>query len=464
MTVLRVATYCRISDDREGKSLGVQRQGEDCQALVDARGWTLTAQYVDNDLSAYSGKPRPGYAELLDAVRGGLIDGIVAWHPDRLHRSPRELEDFLTVVEMHGVTVETVRAGEWDVATASGRMYARHLGNFARYESEQKSERVRRALKQRATMGRAHGRIAYGWDRVVQPDGCKQEVINEQQAALVRELAERIVAGDSLRSIVADLNARGAESPTGKPWAKNLVRHLVLRERNVALRVHQGEVVGAGEWPPIVERGLWEQVRAVLADPARKTATSSAAVHLLSGLARCGVCKGPMRATQNGTTPSYKCADRSCVSRNRADLDELVVGVVCARLARPDALDLLTPPRDDRTREAVAQVAECRARLDTAADDYADGKLDREQFHRITERLRPRLDAAQARTRVVDTAPLLVGLVGEHDVRKKWERLPLSRQRAVIDLLLHIEVLRTKSGARVFDPQAVDISWKGSHD
>jgi site-specific DNA recombinase len=462
MTALRVATYCRISDDREGKSLGVQRQREDCNALVDARGWTLAAQYVDNDLSAYSGKPRPAYAELLDAVRGGLIDGIVAWHPDRLHRSPRELEDFLTVVEQHGVTVETVRAGEWDVATASGRMYARHLGNFARYESEQKSERVRRALKQRATMGRAHGRIAYGWDRVVQPDGSKQEVINEQQAALVQELAERIVAGDSLRSIVADLNARGAESPTGKPWAKNLIRHLVMRERNVALRVHQGAVVGAGEWPPILDRGLWEQVRAVLADPARKTATSSAAVHLLSGLARCGVCKGPMRATQNGSTPSYKCADRSCVSRNRADLDELVIGVVCARLARPDALDLLAPPRDDRTREAVAEVAELRARLDTAADDYADGKLDREQFHRITERLRPRLEAAQARTRVLDTAPLLVGLVGEPHVRSKWDGLPLTRQRAIIDLLLHIEVLRTKPGARVFDPEAIDISGKHS--
>jgi site-specific DNA recombinase len=462
MPPLRVATYCRISDDREGKALGVQRQHEDCEALVESRGWTLAARYVDNDLSAYSGKARPGYAQLLDAVRGGLIDGIVAWHPDRLHRSPRELEDFLTVVEQHGVQVETVRAGEWDVTTASGRMYARNLGNFARYESEQKSERVRRALEQRATMGRAHGRIAYGWDRVVQPDGSKTDVINEQQAALVREVAARIVAGDSLRSIVVDLNMRGVESPTGKPWAKNLVRHLVTRERNVALRVHRGEVVGAGEWPPILERGLWEQVRAVLADPARKTSTSSAAVHLLSGIARCGICEGPMRASQNRTVPSYRCADRSCVSRNRADLDELVVGVVCARLARPDAVDLLTPPADDRTRQAAVEAGELRARLDIAADDYADGKLDREQFHRITERLRPRLDAAQARSRVVDASPLLHGLVGAEDVRKVWHALPLSRQRAVVDLLLACRVLRTKSGARVFDPEAIEITWKGA--
>jgi site-specific DNA recombinase len=138
-----------------------------------------------------------------------------------------------------------------------------------------------------------------------------------------------------------------------------------------------------------------------------------------------------------------------------------VVDVVCARLARPDAVDLLIPPADDRARQALKEAEEVRARLDTAADDYADGKLDREQFHRITERLRPRFEAAQARARVVDTTPLLVGLVGVRDVRKKWDDLTLSRQRAIVDLLLHIEVLRTKSGVRVFDPEAIDISWKG---
>jgi DNA invertase Pin-like site-specific DNA recombinase len=375
------------------------------------RGWTLAARYVDNDLSAYSGKPRPGYGQLLDAVRGGLLDGIVAWHPDRLHRSPRELEDFITVVEQHGVSVQTVRAGEWDLSTPSGRMTARILGSVARGESEHKSDRVRRALEQRATMGISHGRIAYGWTRSVLPDGTKVETVNEAQAALVRDVAQRIVRGESLRGIMADLNARGIPSPTGKTWGKTMLRHLVTRERNVALRVHQGEVVGSGEWPPILDRGLWEQARAVLTDPARKTSTSSAAVHLLSGIARCGICGGPMRASLNRTVPSYRCADKACVSRNRRDVDELVTGVVLARLARPDLAGLLAPA-DDSTRQAVAEVAELRARLDHAADDYADGTLDREQFHRITERLRPRLEQAQARVRTVDSTPLLAELVG----------------------------------------------------
>ncbi len=459
MPPLRVATYCRISDDREGQALGVQRQREDCEALVEARGWQLTGRYVDNDLSAYSGKPRPDYLRLLEAVRGGLVDGIVAWHPDRLHRSPRELEDFLILVEQHDLTVETVRAGKWDLSTPSGRMTARILGSVARGESEHKSDRVRRALEQRAEMGRPHGRLAYGWRRSRLPDGTAVETVHEPEAALVRALSERIVRGESLRSIVADLNARGVPSPAGKPWGKTMLRQIVTRERNVGLRVHHGEVVGQGTWPPIVERALWEQVRAVLTDPERRTSTSSAAVHLLSGIARCGVCGGPMRAGMSRQTPSYRCADRSCVSRRRADVDDFVTAVVLERLRRPDVVDLLAP-RDSSVREALAEAAELRARLDLAADDYADGRLDREQFHRITERVRPRLEAAQARARVVDTSPLLDGLAGARDVAEVWDQLPLPRRRAVVDLLVTVTVLRARQGARVFAPESIRIDWK----
>ena len=459
MTALRVATYCRISDDRAGKALGVGRQGQDCEQLVERRGWQLAARFVDNDASAYSGKPRPGYLQLLDAVRGGLVDIIVSWHPDRLHRSPRELEDFLTVVEQHGVTVETVRAGTWDLSTPSGRMTARILGSVARGESEHKSDRVRRALEQRARLGSSHGRVAYGWTRSVLPDGTKAETANAPQAALVRDLSHRIVQGESLRGIVADLNARGVPSPMGKPWGKTMLKHLVTRERNVGLRVHHGEVVGQGDWPAILDRGLWEQVRAILADPGRRTSTGSTATHLLSGIAVCGVCAGKMRAGMSRQTPSYRCADHSCVSRARAGVDALVTAVVLERLGRPDVVGLLAA-QDDGARGAVVEVAELRGRLDAAADDFADGTLDREQFHRITERVRPRLEAAQARVRVVDASPLLAGLVDAEDVHEAWVALPLSRQRAVVDVLMTVRVLRAQQGARVFDPAAVEIAWR----
>ncbi|SDX78281.1 Site-specific DNA recombinase [Modestobacter sp. DSM 44400] len=459
--VPRAAVYCRISDDRRGLGLGVERQRQDCHELARRHGWEVVSTYTDNDVSAYSGKPRPQYAQLMEFVQAGKVDVVLAWDPDRLHRSPAELESFIVAVERAGVDVVTVQAGEWDLSTANGRLTARLLGSIARHESEHKSERVRRALEQNATAGRSHGRRAYGWQRQQTPEGVLREVIVPSEAAVVRRIAEALLAGESLRSLTAALNAEGVPSATGKPWGKNMVRALVLRERNAGLRVHRGEVVGEGAWEAILDRGRWEQLRAVLSDPGRRTSTGTAAAHLLSGIARCGVCGATLRVAQNRGVPSYRCSASGCVIRRKGDLDGLVVGVVTARLARPDALGLFTPDDSVERSAALAEAEQLRGRLDHAADQYADGAIDGRQLERITAKLRPLLAAAEGRARVLDPAPLLDGLVGAEDVVEVWESLPLSRRRAVVDTLLTITVSQTRQGARTFDPEAVAIGWKG---
>lgn len=458
----RVAVYCRISDDRTGQGLGVQRQRDDCTALATGKGWQVARTYTDNDCSAYSGKPRPGYLEMMRAVASDQVDVVLAWHPDRLHRSPVELEQFIDTVEAHGVRVETVQAGRYDLATPSGRFMARTLGNGARYESEHKSERVRRALEQNAAKGSRHGRRAYGWQPVYEESGRRRDVIDPTEAAVVRRIADRIIAGESLRNVTRMLNDDGVPSPTGKPWAKGMVRHVVLRERNAGLRVHHGQVVGDGAWQPILDRGRWEQVRAVLDDPQRRTSTSSSAVHLLSGIARCGVCGATMRGAMNRTVASYRCSGPGCVSRNRRDVDELVTAVVLGRLSLPDAAELTVTDTSDERRQAGEEARGLSARLDRATDDYADGKINARQLERITARLRPQIQAAESRARVVDDSPLLDGLAGNDRAGEVWSTLSLTRRRAVVDLLLQTRVMPARPGAREFDPECIAIEWKSA--
>ncbi|HZE00239.1 MAG TPA: recombinase family protein, partial [Pseudonocardiaceae bacterium] len=69
--------YCRISDDREGAGLGVARQEADCRERAASLGWSVVGLYVDNDLSAYSGKVRPEYRRLLEDLRAGTVDAVV---------------------------------------------------------------------------------------------------------------------------------------------------------------------------------------------------------------------------------------------------------------------------------------------------------------------------------------------------------------------------------------------------
>jgi site-specific DNA recombinase len=60
------AVYARISSDIERSGLGVKRQVQDCRRLAASLGWTVAEDYIDNDLSAYSGKARPAYQRMLD--------------------------------------------------------------------------------------------------------------------------------------------------------------------------------------------------------------------------------------------------------------------------------------------------------------------------------------------------------------------------------------------------------------
>jgi len=111
--------------------------------------------FADNALSAYSGRRRPRYRAILAAIRAGRIDAVPAWHTDRLHRSPVELEEYIAVcTEGRDVPTHTVQAEPLDLSSPSGRMVARQLGAVARYESEHRSERVRRAFLQGAQQGR----------------------------------------------------------------------------------------------------------------------------------------------------------------------------------------------------------------------------------------------------------------------------------------------------------------------
>ena len=162
----------------------------------------------------------------------------------------------------------------------------------------------------------------------------------------------------------------------------------------------------------------------------------------------------------NRRVPSYRCSEHGCVTRRRQDLDELVTAVVVQRLARSDAAGLFTPGDTADRRAALAEAEQLRARLDHAADQYAEGAIDGRQLERITARLRPQLAQAEARARVVDSTPLLDGLAGTPNVAEVWDRLPLSRRRAVVALLLDIRVHRTRQGARTFDPAAVQLTWR----
>jgi site-specific DNA recombinase len=123
----------------------------------------------------------------------------------------------------------------------------------------------------------------------------------------------------------------------------------------------------------------------------------------------------------------------------------------------------LTAGDGGQVHEALDKAAAIRARLDLAADSYADGNIDARQLTRITGKLRPELAQWEHAARAAGTTPDLLDLATP-DIARRWEDVPLARKRAVIDLLLAIQVDRTvrRGGDTRFDPESVRITWKRS--
>lgn len=464
------AIYARISQDRAGAGVGVDRQLADCRQLAERLGWTVGAVHTDNDISAYSGKPRPGYRALLADLSAGRVDAVLVWHTDRLHRSPVELEEWIAVCEPRGIATHTVQAGTLDLATPSGRMVARMLGSAARYESEHKGERVRAARRQAAQEGRySGGKRPFGFEA----DGV---TLRPTEVAEIVKAADALLAGAGLRSVVRAINERGIPTTfNAGTWSPRSFKDVMLRPRNAGLATYRGEIVGPASWPAILPEEQWRAVVALLTDPARRTTPVGAAVRWLgSGLYVCSTCHLPrLRVSTSGQkSPAYRCNARESlpqqtghVSRAARPLDEYVERIIVERLTRPDAVELLAADQDGADTTAMhAEALTLRQRLDQLADAHADGEVTLSQLTRSTARMRARLDAIDVELAAAAAGDPLAGLIGSESPAAMWATLDIGRRRAVLDALMTVTVLprtgkRGPNGQR-FDPDGVRIEWK----
>lgn len=464
----RAAVYVRISKDREGGGLGVQRQQEDCEQLAARLGWDVVVVHNDNDLSAYSGKPRPGYRALLADLREGRADAVLVWHTDRLHRTISELDEFIKICQAHDVDVQTVRAGHLDLSTPTGRMNAGLAALVAQHEVEHAQERMKRAKAQAASEGRWRGGrrpLGYGEDGAT---------VVPQEAAVLLRAAEDILAGASLNAAARRIVESGVLTSTGVPMTSRALKRLLLRPRNAGLIEVRGEIAGPAAWPAIIPEETWRGVVSILTAPGRQTNVGAVPRWLGSGIYRCGVegCDGRMQGLTwgnavRGRHKAYACRKKKHLVRGSAPVDEMVHGVIETRLALPDGLAMLAPKADpERMKAAQVQVQTMRAKLGELADAYATDMITLVQLTDATAQVRKRLEAAEADLAARGGA--VAALVAAPDPRAAWRAAPLDRQRAIVDELLVVTILPARrgrpagwtEGAPYFDPNSVRIEWR----
>lgn len=462
------AIYVRLSRDPGQTELAVRRQRADCEQLCKAKQWAPTRVYEDNDVSAYSGKKRPAYEQLLADIKNGDIDRVVAWHPDRLHRNNRELEDFIDILDAAQCPVHTVTAGPYDLATPEGRLVARIVGSVARKESEDKSRRIARKHLELAEAGRGHvgGTRPFGYNLERGPDGHVRFVVNEPEATVVRDLMDRFLAGESGTSLIRDLVARGVPTASGGQWRHVTLRTILTSATIAGQRTHRGQIVAVGDWPAIVTP---EQVRAAAAI---YLANSSAGTRRresspLAGLLVCGLCGARMYAGEivkgvrkfRCQRPPVGCGR---VTITRQILEDIVVEAVIQAAESPKLARIVK--NGQRTRiKAAKDAEEAEAQLAELAAAYADKIISMAEWKVARDRIQQRIDAAAGITAAASPAANIRTIIGDAPLRDKWPSLNPGQRRAVCATFINTITVApwTRNGRPRFDIDRVDIDWRG---
>lgn len=455
-----VAIYTRLSSDTTGQQTATHRQQSACEAFATIRGWDVVHVYEDVDLSAYrQGVVRPAYEQLLHAIKSKRVDGIVAWKLDRLVRRSADFERLWETCDRSGVFL-TSAMEPIDTSTDLGLALVRVLVAFASLESATTSVRLRAKFQERAeglvphTTAAAYG-IKKGWTE-----------LEPEQVKRIREAAERVLAGDSLRSIVLDWKARGVPSHTGKVWSHAALRGLLLQPRLAGLLVHNGDIMGRGNWPAIIDEDMHQRLRTILLDPKRRTVKSGKTPHLLTGLLRCGICGENLYRTvqiHDGKDyfvcpPPPKGCTRIAVRMHL--ITEAIVQPLFERLhskrygAQSDAhWSGLQDVVVDRTFDELAT-----SLRDLAGDYYQRQEITRAQFLDARDAL-----YVQAEARLGGDVMRPASLGGVHNMpqlRERWATLDLDEQRAILrSEIAYVTVNPAGKRGRMFDPSRVVISW-----
>ncbi|TXH19779.1 MAG: recombinase family protein [Mycobacterium sp.] len=488
--------YLRVSRDMTGERLTVQRHEKDCRALCGQRRWDVVKVFTDNSVSAKGKAYRADFNAMLDAIRQGGVDVVVAWALDRFIRNARDRLALVEACREHGVMIALVRGGDMDPTTATGRMTIDVIGAAAQMEIDMKSERQVAAAIQRAELGRPPlGTRLTGYTSRGQtkPD----------EAELVRRIFKMFHSGESLRGIALTLTDEGLTARSGKAWNPSSIRETLTNPRYAGRSTYnrhktdrlarkakaEGKsaepvVITQGTWEALVDEDVFDAVQSMLSDPRRRTQQGTDRKHLGSGMFLCDTCGQPVVSFSGGR---YRCK-AACVNRAHGPLDharvrqiiadpedgpedgqeaplargvdEFVTAVVTERLSRRDARELLAPPTVD-TAPLIAERDRLRARLTKADADYDDDLIDARRWRTKKDKITAQLAEVDREIKAATPGSGALGdVLDSPDPAEAFLAGSLMARRSVIDALCEVRLQRGTRGSKTFDPNTVRVEWR----
>lgn len=397
---MRAIIYARYSTDRQ-TAASITDQQRVCKEYAAKHGWKIAGTYKDEAISGAALGNRPAALQMIEAAKRGEFDVCMFMDLSRLSRSQADLPKLIDRLIHIGIRLVGVQDG-YDSNEKGHKLKIGFSGIFSESFRETVAEKTYAALETRAKARRPTGGRAYGFDSAREPV--------EPQASIARELFVRFAAGETMKAIASDLNARDIPSP-GSDWKRETRRkdgkwlvstlHALLHNELYAGRLiwnkHKWRrdpdsgsrtctVRPRSEWiihslPALVDAKTW------LACQQRFTAQVSAAgnhragrrSYILSGLLVCALCRSKM-VVSGGDARRYVCSSRhhggAHACANNLDVrvalaESILIAPVVDELLQPANIDYMVAQMRKKYRATKVRA------VPTARITELDGKIRR---------------------------------------------------------------------------------------
>lgn len=327
---VRIAAYCRVSTDSKDQEQSFAAQvkyyNEFIQKIPNS---VLTDIYADDAVSGRRTEKREEFRRLIEDCKKGKIDRVITKSVSRFARNTIDCLQTVRALNDLGVSV-LFEKEQIDTAKMPSEILLAMSGTQAQDESISHGNNMKWSYQQRMKKGDFLGcRPCYGYDLV----DSGTFVINEEEAKVVRLIADLYLSGMGKKKIADTLNTHGIKNKNGKPWEVFAVDYVLNNERYIGDALLQKKISTA-EYPPkrIRNKGIQDQYYVENALPFiltkqqreailmlqkhRKTDMRGAGGHQLSKILRCSECGHIFRRVTRKNDAVWQCAHRVCGKTN----------------------------------------------------------------------------------------------------------------------------------------------------
>ncbi|MER5912295.1 recombinase family protein [Streptomyces sp. NPDC001982] len=471
--------YLRVSKGKGRAARSITDQHKDNIAAEKEHGpWTWGEAYADTgSASKFARKTRDDFDRLMGELTSGEFGEpgtvLVLWEISRLARETGKGVALVDAAESGGYLIHVTSLDRTFNPSNYGDRHSLISGiNDAEKEARLLSVRTLRGVTSALDEGRPHGKTPFGYARDYELIDGRPRPVRQYpdpvEAPLIQELFRRVLgspekAPESIRSVAMDWERRGIVSrQSGATFSPQNMRQMLMRKAYIGIRVHAG-TERPGNWDPIIERETFDAVQRMLADPTRKTYTTTSVRHVLTGTLRCDMCDGRMSVSAGGNRhklhPAYVCYAYGHLAIDKAETDAFLIGdaqrhgVLLAYLSRPDVAAGLSSPDNDSEVSAVrTELATAQANLEAFEAEDPETPAEARLIARKISKLEMEISELEGRERAL-TAPNPLDSMFEigPGAAERWEAAEVTSQRAVAALLFSPEVLGQVRVGRVAD-------------